>query len=77
MARKLRDQLPGIHGCSKDEQERNLSKDLELVGNNHNGLSETFNDPPFPSALREQDIMGPHHIDRYQKPNITQLNTMF
>ena len=78
VARQLCDQLlHGIHGCSEDEHESKLGKHMELVGNNHNGLSEIFNDLSFPSALGASEMMAQDHIDRDQMPSAAQWNAMF
>ena len=73
VAQKLCDQLLyGIHGCSRAQHEQKLREHFESVGNNHNGLSEVFNNPAFPTVLGTPEMITQEHLDRHQMPSATQ-----
>lgn len=78
VAQQLCDQLlHSIHGCSRAEHKQKLSEHIESVGNNHNGLSEIFNNPAFPTVLGSPEMMTQDHLDRHQMPSAAQWNAMF
>lgn len=43
--------LHGFRGCTEEQHEKRSEEHAEAVGNNHNDLSEIFNDSTFPSVL--------------------------
>lgn len=65
VARKLRHQLlHGFQGCSEAQHEAHLDQHLKAEGQNHNALSEVFNDPSFLSVLGSSTLMSKESIDQ-------------
>lgn len=78
VAHRLCDQLlHGFRGCTEEQHEKRSEEHAEAVGNNHNDLSEIFNDSTFPSVLGLPSFVQKDSLMNHKTHNSKQWNTMF
>ena len=62
-------QWDGFHGCSPDKHTDELVQHLSTEPENHYSLDEVFNNPGFPSVLKQDELLTAERLQRLGIPS--------